>query len=80
MRLFNPRPYGVGVHPLRFFANSEKRRRVLPSGFWIPDGANLAQLLVKKWPGQVRSRSYNVIRGTTPGKFTTEVVFYSNLT
>ena len=29
----------------------------------------------KKWPGQVRSRSYDVIRGTTSGNLTTEVVF-----
>ena len=47
----NPRPdRGVGVTPpLRFFADSEKkRRRVAPPGFGVPYGANLAQLLVKK--------------------------------
>ena len=34
----------------------------------------------KKWPGQVRSRSYDVIRRTTSGNFTNKSVFYSTLT
>ena len=32
---------------LRFFADSEKRRRVAPPGFGLPYGANLAQFLAK---------------------------------
>ena len=31
-------------------------------------GPSFAQLLVKNWSGQVRSRSYDVIKGTTFGK------------
>ena len=42
---------GVGAG---FFTDSEKRRRVAPSGFGVSHGANLAQLLVKK-NDQVRS-------------------------
>ena len=34
--------------PLRFFADSENRRRVSTLGFGVPYVANLAQLLVKK--------------------------------
>ena len=79
----NPLPdRGAGATPpppLRFFADSEKM--AAPPGFGVPYGANLAQLLVKKnWPGQVRSRSYHVIRGTTSGDFTTKSVFYRTLT
>ena len=37
-----------GATPLRFFADSEKRRRVAPPGFGLPYGANLAQFLAKK--------------------------------
>ena len=70
----NPPPWG-------FSQIAKKRRRVAPSGFGVPDGANLAQLLVKKnWPCQVRSRSYDVIRGTTSGNFTNKSVFYRTLT
>ena len=63
-----------GCTPLRFFADSEA-----PPGFGVPYGANLAQLLVKKID-QVRSRSYDVIRGTTSGNFTNKYVFYRTLT
>ena len=34
----------------------------------------------KIWSGQVRSRSYDVIRGTTSGNFSNKVVFSRNLT
>ena len=44
----NPRPYRGGASPLRFFADSEKRRLVAPPGFGLPYGANLAQFLAKK--------------------------------
>ena len=38
--------------------------------FSIAYGASFAELLVKKiWSGQVRSRSYDVIRGTTFARF-----------
>ena len=39
-----------GVHPppLRFFADSKKRRLVAPPGFGLHYGANLAQFLAKK--------------------------------
>ena len=36
--------------------------------------------LVKLASGQERSRSYDVIRGTTSGNFTNKSVFYRNLT
>ena len=78
----NPRPdRGVGAPPpLRFFADSEKTAARSAPGFEVPYGANLAQLMVKKWPGQIRSRSYDVIRGTTSGNFTNKSVFYRTLT
>ena len=71
---------GLVQPPLRFFTDSEKRRRYAPPGFGVPHGANLAQILAKKWPGQVRSRSYNFIRGTTSGNFANKSVFYRTLT
>ena len=67
--------------PWGFSRIAKKRRRVAPPGFGLPYGANLAQFLAKKiWPGQVRSRSYDVIRGTTSGNFSNKVVFSRNLT
>ena len=75
---------GGGVmQPPRFFADSEKKRRCYaPPGFGIPYGANLAQFLVKKLvrSSQVRSRSYDVMRGTTSGNFSNKSVFYLTLT
>ena len=67
--------------PWGFSRIAKKRRRVAPPGFGLPYGANLAQFLAKKiWPGQVRSRRYDVIRGTTSGNFSNKVVFSRNLT
>ena len=72
--LVHPPPWG-------FSRIAKKRRRVAPPGFGVPYGANLAQFVAKKnWPGQVRSRSYDVIRGTTSGNFSNKVVFSRNLT
>ena len=80
----NPRPYRGGGWcnpPWGFSRIAKKRRRVAPPGFRLPYGANLPQFLAKKiWPGQVRSRSYDVIRGTTSGNFSNKVVFSRNLT
>ena len=48
--IVNPRPdMWAWCNPLRFFADSEKkkRRRVAPPGFEVPYGTNLAQLLEK---------------------------------
>ena len=79
----NPRPDrgGAPPPPWGFSQIAKKRRRVAPPGFGVPNGANLAQLLVKKnWPGQVRSRSYDVISWITSGNFTSKSVFYRTLT
>ena len=68
--------------PLRFLTDSEKnggatRRRVL--GYLM--GQTLRNIWQHKiWSGQVRSRSYDVIRGTTSGNFSNKVVFSRNLT
>ena len=35
--------------------------------FSAPDATSFAQLLVKNWPGHVRSPSYHVIKGTSSG-------------
>ena len=56
--------------PLRFFWGAPRavRRSALKLG--IAYGASFANLLVKKfWSGHVRSRSYDVIRGTASGRF-----------
>ena len=73
---------GVGATPPWGFSRiAKKRRRVAPPGFRLPYGANLTQFWAKQiWPGQVRSRSYDVIRGTTSGNFSNKVVFSRNLT
>ena len=46
----NPRPDRGGwcTPPLRFFADSEKRRCVAPPGFRVPYGANLRNFWLKK--------------------------------
>ena len=43
--------------------------------FCIAYGASFSQLLTKNGPGQVRSRSYDVIRGTATYRFFKEIVF-----
>ena len=82
--IFQPSPVQGGGWcnpPWGFSRIAKKRWRVAPPGLGLPDGANLAQFLAKKnWPGQVRSRSYDVIRGTTSGNFSNKVVFSRNLT
>ena len=82
---FNPRPYrgGVGATPppLRFFADSKKTAARSAAGFWATLwGKPCAVFGKKNWPGQVRSRSYDVIRGTTSGNFSNKVVLSRNLT
>ena len=54
-------------HPWVFYARRTTSGTVLK--FYIAYGAFFAQLLVKKWPGHVRSRSYDVTRGTRSGHF-----------
>ena len=53
---------------LRFFLAT--RRTVSDSllKFLVPSGASFAQLLVFFCQGHVRSRSYDVIKGTTSGQ------------
>ena len=52
------------------------RWRVAPPSFGLPYRANLAQLLTNKnWPGQVKSRSYDVIREQPPATLATKSCF-----
>ena len=81
----NPRPYrgGVGATPLRFFADSEETAARSAAGFWATLWGKPCAIFGKKKfdpvrsgaHGQVRSRSYDVIRGTTSGNFSNKVVF-----
>ena len=72
---------GLVQPPLRFFADSEKTAARSAAGFWgTLWGKPCATFGKKNWPGQVRSRSYDVIRGTTSGNFTDKSVFYRTLT
>ena len=71
---FNPRPVrGVDATPPpphEFFWAGRHTVWKIVLKFSIAYGASFAKLLVKKiWSGQVRSRSYDVIRGTTFGRF-----------
>ena len=64
----NPRPVRGGLMqpPHEFFWAGRHTVWRIALKFSIAYGASFAQLLVKKiWSGQVRSRSYDVIRGTT---------------
>ena len=67
----NPRPVrGVDATPHEFFLAERHTVRRIVLKFFIADGASFAQLLVKNiWSGHVRSRSYDVIRGTTFARF-----------
>ena len=80
----NPRPYrgGVGATPpLRFFADSKKTAARSAAGFWATLWGKPCAIFGKKnLTDQVRSRSYDVIRGTTSGNFSNKVVFSRNLT
>ena len=67
--------------PLRFFVDSEKTAARSAAGFLTTlYGQTLRNFWQKNWPGQVRSRSHDVIRGTTSGNFSNKVVFSRNLT
>ena len=68
------------VHaPEVFFEDSEKAAARSAAGFWgFVWGKPCATLVEMNC--QIRSRSCDVIRGTTFGKVTTEIVFYRNLT
>ena len=56
--------------PLRFFCDAPRTMRRIVLKFCIAYGTSFAQRLVKKcWPGHVRSRSYDVRRGTRSGHF-----------
>ena len=70
--LLNPRPVrgGVDATPHEFFWAGRHTVWRIVLKFSIAYGASFAQLLAKKiWSGQVRSRSYDVIRGTTFARF-----------
>ena len=76
---YNPRP-DRGVVQLRFFADSEKTAALRAAGILGISWGKPCATFGKKWPGQVRSRSYDVVRGTTSGNFTNKSVFYHTLT
>ena len=67
----NPRPdRGVDTTPLRFFLGGRKTAARSAAKFSIAYGASFAHLLMKKiWSDHVRSRSYDVIRGTASDRF-----------
>ena len=65
-----PRPVIDATPPHEFFWAGRHIVWRIVLKFSIAYGASFAQLLVKKnWSGQVRSRSYDVIRGTTFARF-----------
>ena len=55
--------------PLRFFCDAPRSMRRIVLKFGIAYGASFAQLLIKNWPGHVRSQRYDVTRGTRSGHF-----------
>ena len=72
---------GCNPLPLRLFADSEKTAARSAAGIWATLWGKPCAIFGKKnWPGQVRSRSYDVIRGTTSGNFSNKVVSSRNLT
>ena len=58
----------------------QKKKRNPSGNLWDITNFVTSCLLAKNWPGQVRSRSYDVTRGTTSGSFSNKVVFSRNLT
>ena len=72
---------GVGATPppWGFSRIAKKTAARSAAGFWATLWGKPCAIFGKKnWPGQVRSRSYDVIRGTTSGNFSNKVVFSRN--
>ena len=73
--LINPRPgRGGDATPLSFLrctSNYEADRAEILRSLW---GIRCATFEKKIWPGHVRSRSYDVIRGTASGRIFTKCV------
>ena len=69
-----------GCHPPEVFADSEKTAALRAAGLWGILWGKPWATFGKNWPGQVRSRNYDVIRGTTSGNFTNKSMFYRTLT
>ena len=67
---------GADVTPISFFfCNDSRSAGLIAQNFCRTNGESLpAQLFEKKWPGQVRSPSYDVISGMTSDGFFTEVL------
>ena len=60
------------MQPHDFFWNGRGTAERIAQEFCIAYEASFAQLF---WRGQVRSRSYDVIRGTASDRFFMEIVF-----
>ena len=61
---------GVDATPPKVFLGGQKTAARSAAKFSIAYGASFAHLLMKKfWSGHVRSRSYDVIRGTASDRF-----------
>ena len=66
---------GEGCTPMRLFRNARRTAGRIALKMCIAHGAVLAQLLGEKWPGQVRPRNYDVIRGTASDRLFKKIVY-----